>query len=40
MKKQILALLAVSSIGYSQTSVDSTKAKQLEEVYITTPKYL
>ena len=40
MKKHLLALLAVASIGYSQTSVDSTKAKQLEEVYITTPKYL
>jgi hemoglobin/transferrin/lactoferrin receptor protein len=40
MKKYILALLAVASIGYSQTSVDSTKAKQLEEVFIATPKYL
>ena len=40
MKKYILALLAVASISYSQTSVDSTKAKQLEEVFITTPKYL
>ena len=40
MKKHLLALLAVASIGYSQTSVDSTKAKQLEEVFITTPKYL
>ena len=40
MKKHLLALLAVASIGYSQTSVDSTKAKQLEEVFITTPRYL
>ena len=40
MKKHLLALLAVASIGYSQTSVDSTKAKQLEEVFITTQKYL
>ena len=40
MKKYLLLLIAISAVSYGQTSTDSTKAKQLEEVYITTPKYL
>jgi hemoglobin/transferrin/lactoferrin receptor protein len=40
MKKHLLVILAISSMGYSQTSIDTTKAKQLDEVFITTPKYL
>ena len=40
MKKYLLVLIATAAVGYGQTNIDSTKAKQLEEVYITTPKYL
>ena len=40
MKKYILILVLLTTYSYGQTDSDTLKIKHLEEVYISTPKYL